>query len=98
MRGGLEQLNRELEREWGVHLHTRTGVNTGDVVAGDPSAGQSFVSGDAVNVAARLEQAAPPDEILIGADTLRLIRDAVKVEAVEPLSVKGKRTGSRRSA
>ena len=51
-------LNDELERGWGVRLTIRTGVNTGEVVAGDPTAGQRLVTGDAVNVAARLEQAA----------------------------------------
>ena len=57
---------------------------------GDPSRGHGFVTGDAVNVAARLEQAATEDEILIGEDTLRLVRDAVQVTAVEPLELKGK--------
>lgn len=90
LRFGLEQLNDELERIWGARIQTRTGINTGDVLAGDPSGGQSFVSGDAVNVAARLEQAAQPGEILIGEETLRLVRDAVLVESVEPLSLKGK--------
>ena len=47
------------------------------------------MSGDAVNVAARLEQAAPPGEILLELD-LALVRDAVEVEAVEPLALKGK--------
>ena len=69
-------------------LSFRTGVNTGEVVAGE---GETLVTGDAVNVAARLEQAAPTGEILIGAGTLSLVRDAVKVEAVEPLELKGKR-------
>jgi class 3 adenylate cyclase len=86
----LAGLNDGLERSWGARLQIRTGVNTGDVVAGDPSSGQSFVSGDAVNVAARLEQAARSGEILIGADTLRLVKDAVKTEAIDPLSLKGK--------
>ena len=58
------------------------------MVAGE---GETLVTGDAVNVAARLEQAAPAGEILIGAETLRLVRDAVTVEAVEPLELKGKR-------
>ena len=49
------------------------------------------MTGDAVNVAARLEQAAPPGEILIGATTLSLVRDAVTVEPVDPLELKGKR-------
>ena len=52
----------------------RIGVNTGEVVAGE---GETLVTGDAVNVAARLEQAAAPGEILIGAETYRLVRDAV---------------------
>ena len=43
-------------------------------------AGQTLATGDAMNVAARLEQAAPPGEICIGADTRRLVRDAVEVE------------------
>jgi class 3 adenylate cyclase/tetratricopeptide (TPR) repeat protein len=76
-----------LAAELGVELVFRTGVNTGEVVVG---AGQTLATGDAVNVAARLEQAAAPGEILIGAQTHRLVRDAVQAEAVEPLSLRGK--------
>ena len=76
-----------LGEELSVALSFRTGVNTGEVVAGE---GETLVTGDAVNVAARLEQAAPPGEILIGAATLALVRDAVEVEPVEPLQLKGK--------
>jgi class 3 adenylate cyclase/tetratricopeptide (TPR) repeat protein len=90
LRESLVELNEELERTWGAHLGVRIGINTGDVVAGDPASGQSFVSGDVVNVAARLEQGAQPGEILIGADTLPLLRGAVQVESVEPLTVRGK--------
>jgi class 3 adenylate cyclase/tetratricopeptide (TPR) repeat protein len=90
MREALVDLNDKLDARWGVRLQTRTGVNTGEVVAGDPAAGESLVVGDAVNVAARLEQAAEPGEILIGANTQRLARDAVEVQAVEPLSVRGR--------
>ncbi len=67
-------------------LEARIGVNTGPVVAGD---GDTLVTGDAVNVAARLEQAAGAGEILLGDDTLRLVRDAVSAEPLE-LSLKGK--------
>ena len=56
-------------------------------MAGDPSAGQRLVVGDAVNVAARLEQAAPAMEVLLGDLTYRLVRDAVEVEGVEPLEL-----------
>jgi class 3 adenylate cyclase len=58
MREALEVLNKELERDHGVSLVVRIGVNTGEVVAGDQS--DTLVTGDAVNVAARLEQAAEP--------------------------------------
>ena len=65
----------------------RIGVNTGEVVSGE---GETMVTGDAVNVAARLEQAAGPGEVLIGMETFRLVRDAVDVEKVPPLDLKGK--------
>jgi len=68
-------------------LVVRIGVNTGEVVSG---VGQTLGSGDAFNVAARLEQAAGPGEVLIGETTHRLVCDAVRVEPVEPLVVKGK--------
>jgi class 3 adenylate cyclase/tetratricopeptide (TPR) repeat protein len=90
LRANLGSLNDELERSSGIRLDARTGVNSGEVVAGDPSSGQSFVSGDTVNVAARLEQAAQPGEVLIGGDTLSLVRDAVRVEDAGPMRLKGK--------
>jgi class 3 adenylate cyclase/tetratricopeptide (TPR) repeat protein len=88
MREALEVLNKELERDHGVSLAARIGVNTGQVVAGDNV--DTLVTGDAVNVAARLEQAADPGTVLIGEETLRLVRDAVVVEPMPPLEVKGK--------
>jgi class 3 adenylate cyclase/tetratricopeptide (TPR) repeat protein len=90
MRTALVQLNEELEAFYGVRLTNRTGVNTGEVIAGDASLRQRLVSGDAVNVAARLEQAAPGNEVLISASTRRLVRDVAVVEEVEPLELKGK--------
>ncbi|MGH2554477.1 MAG: ATP-binding protein [Actinomycetota bacterium] len=90
MQRALAAVNEELELRWGVRLANRTGVNTGEVVAGDVTAGQRLVTGDAVNVAARLEQAAPELEILIGETTYRLVKDAVIVEALDPLPLKGK--------
>jgi class 3 adenylate cyclase/tetratricopeptide (TPR) repeat protein len=68
-------------------LEVRVGVNTGDVVAGE---GETLVTGDAVNVAARLEQAASPGEVLLGEGTHALVRAAVEDEPVEPLALKGK--------
>ena len=90
MRTALAEVNAELESGWGVTLTVRTGVNTGEVVAGDITAGQRLVTGDTVNVAARLEQAAGAGEILLGDLTYRLVRKTVKAEAVEPLALKGK--------
>jgi class 3 adenylate cyclase/tetratricopeptide (TPR) repeat protein len=90
MRERLAKLNEELERNRGVLILTRTGINTGEVVAGEPATGQTLVTGDAVNVAARLEQAAKPGEVLIGEATYRVLRDAVSAEPLEPLSLKGK--------
>jgi class 3 adenylate cyclase/tetratricopeptide (TPR) repeat protein len=65
----------------------RIGVTTGEVVTGTE---ERLATGDAVNVAARLEQAAQPGEILVGDETLQLTRDAATVEQVQPLSLKGK--------
>jgi len=90
MRRALERLNERLDATLGVRLANRTGVHTGEVVAGDPTTGQRLVTGDPVNTAARLEQAAPANEVLIGELTFRLVRDAVAVEPVEALTLKGK--------
>jgi len=89
-RAELDRLNEELEATWGVRLEARIGVNTGEVVAGDAAAGQALVTGDAVNVAARLEQSASPGQVLIGEATYKLARDVVGVEAAEALDLKGK--------
>jgi class 3 adenylate cyclase/tetratricopeptide (TPR) repeat protein len=68
-------------------LEARIGVNTGEVFA---DLDETLVIGDAVNVAARLEQAANPGEVLLGAATQALVRAAVEDEPVEPLALKGK--------
>ena len=90
MQEALIGLNDELARDHDVRIAIRIGVNTGEVVAGDPTAGQRLVTGDTVNVAARLEQAAGAGEVLLGGSTYRLVKDAVEVETVEPLELKGK--------
>jgi class 3 adenylate cyclase/tetratricopeptide (TPR) repeat protein len=90
MRERLEQLNDELEREFGIRLESRTGVNTGEVIVREPDPSGALALGDAVNVAARLQTAAAPGEILLGEATHRLVRDAVRAEPVEPLELKGK--------
>jgi class 3 adenylate cyclase/tetratricopeptide (TPR) repeat protein len=89
MRAALEPLNGELERDWDVELRVRIGINTGHVVVGDADH-DMLVVGDAVNIAARLEQAAAPGEILLGAETYALVRTSVTVDAGSALSLKGK--------
>jgi class 3 adenylate cyclase len=90
LREEVAALNRELERELGVALHVRTGVNTGLVLAGDEQEGHAFVGGDTVNVAARLERAAGAGEVLVGEATHRLVADAVRVQPVAPFVPRGK--------
>ncbi|HXF71273.1 MAG TPA: adenylate/guanylate cyclase domain-containing protein [Actinomycetota bacterium] len=75
MRDRLELVNAELRDRVGVTLRVRTGVNTGEVLAAtNPRPGEPMVTGDAVNVAARLEQAAEPDQILVAERTARAAR------------------------
>jgi class 3 adenylate cyclase/tetratricopeptide (TPR) repeat protein len=78
----------------GLDLEIRIGVDTGEVVGGlgtGPSAGEYTVTGDAVNVAARLQQAASPGEILVGAVTGRLAGEGFELEDLaSPLELKGK--------
>jgi class 3 adenylate cyclase/tetratricopeptide (TPR) repeat protein len=90
MRSALTSLNEDLERTAGVSITTRTGVNTGEVFVSGSAAGPAIV-GDAVNVAARLQQAAAPGEILLGRATYQLIRDFVTVDEASSLVLKGKR-------
>ena len=68
-------------------LQGRIGINTGEVVTGTE---ERLATGDPVNVAARLQQAAEPGEVLLGEPTLELVRGAVETTALEPLEVKGK--------
>jgi class 3 adenylate cyclase/tetratricopeptide (TPR) repeat protein len=90
MQEALVGLNARFEEAYGIRIENRTGVNTGEVVAGDVSVGHRLVTGDTVNVAARLEQNAPTMEILLGEPTYRLVKDGVQAEPVEPLELKGK--------
>ena len=81
-------MQRRLRELFGEGLGLRIGVNTGEVVVGRPREGSSFVTGDAVNVGARLEQAAGPGEILVGERTAAAVRGAF--ELAEPVTVEAK--------
>ncbi len=90
MRRALTRLNVELEEKFGVRLEERIGINTGEVVVGDPTSEQTVATGDAVNVAARLQVAAQPGEILLGKETHRLVADRVRAGPLETFPLKGK--------
>jgi class 3 adenylate cyclase len=85
----LARLNEELLSERRRALQVRVGINTGEVVTGDGET--TLVTGDPVNTAKRLEEAAAPGEILIGASTRRLVENATQLEPAEPVEAKGKR-------
>ncbi|MFH8471675.1 adenylate/guanylate cyclase domain-containing protein [Streptomyces sp. NPDC018000] len=91
MREALAELNTELMATLGIRLSIRIGVNTGQVVASsDASTRQALISGETVNVAARLEQNAAAGEILIGPQTWEAAGPTVVVEEAGPLRLKGK--------
>ena len=86
-------MQQKLADLFGGALRLRIGVNTGDVIVGELRVGSSFVSGDAVNVAARLEQAAKPGEILVGERTAAIVRDAFEFDESVTIAAKGKASG-----
>ncbi|WP_329454389.1 adenylate/guanylate cyclase domain-containing protein [Streptomyces sp. NBC_01497] len=92
MLDAVERLNeRELHPSLGIRLGVRIGVNTGPAVTStDVSTRQALVSGETVNIAARLEQASATGEVLIGPETRRAAGAAVRTESVGPLGLKGK--------
>ena len=84
---------RRLDEVFGERLSVRIGVNTGEVVVGPARVGGSFVAGDAVNVAARLEQAAAPGEILAGERTVGAVGGAFEFGEPRSIAAKGKPGG-----
>jgi class 3 adenylate cyclase/tetratricopeptide (TPR) repeat protein len=83
-------MRHRLGELFGQRLALRIGVNTGEVVVGRPREGSSFVSGDAVNVGARLEQAAAPGEILAGERTVLAALGAFEFGEPQAVAAKGK--------
>src|SRR5215510_12763982 len=88
IREAMDELSKELERDGGVTLQTRVGIDTGEVVTGDPEAEAISITGGPVNLAARLEQMAEPGEIVLGGNTYRLVLDAIAAEEMEPVRLK----------
>ena len=92
MHAGLRQENERFERQFGVKLALRIGINAGEVVAGLlPGDVLAYtVTGDAVNTAQRIESATPPGDVLVGESTYQLARKGFLFEPVAPLALKGK--------
>ncbi len=90
----LQRFNerRQAENPKAVPIQIRIGINTGDVVAASSAheGGQFFITGDAVNVAARLQQHAQPGTILVGERTYRSTQGVIVYEPLSPIEVKGK--------
>ena len=86
-------MQRRLGELFGDQLVLRIGVNTGEVVVGSPREGSSFVTGDAVNVCARLEQAAAPGDVLVGERTAAAVRGAFELDEPRTIEAKGKPGG-----
>jgi class 3 adenylate cyclase/tetratricopeptide (TPR) repeat protein len=89
MQSAIGRLNASLAGRDVPELRIRIGINTGEVVTGDGVA--TLATGDAVNTAKRLEEAAGGGDVLIGSVTERLVRHATQLEAVTPVEAKGKR-------
>jgi class 3 adenylate cyclase/tetratricopeptide (TPR) repeat protein len=76
-----------LDRVGELGLEVRIGIESGEVVADETDS--TFATGEAVNLAARLQQQAGPNEIVIGPTAARLVRDLVELEPLEPLTLRG---------
>jgi class 3 adenylate cyclase/tetratricopeptide (TPR) repeat protein len=89
LRTALAALAEELRRERGLDFIVRLGINTGDVLVRDAATLDEELTGEAINLAKRLEEAAGPGEILLGDETHELVADVVKAEPAEPLTLDG---------
>ncbi len=88
-------MHRRLGELFGTELSLRIGVNTGEVVVARPREGSSFVTGDAVNACARLEQSASPGDVLAGERTVAAVHGAFEFGELRTVEAKGKASGLR---
>ena len=87
LREAVEEQSSGLFEAHGMALRLRVGVNSGEVVVGDPATGEAFATGSPVHVAMRLEQGALPGEILLGEATSALVGHAVGGEWIDPVDL-----------
>ncbi|MDP8904644.1 MAG: AAA family ATPase [Chloroflexota bacterium] len=92
VRDRMLALSDDFERTWGARIAVRAGVETGEAMAQQHGPSELYVTGPAVSTAARLEQAAAPNEVLVGGAAYEFIRDAVSAEQVGALELKGKQS------
>jgi tetratricopeptide (TPR) repeat protein len=90
MRQAGADLSEELERDLGVAIGMKLGVESGEVFVSAGARRRRFATGDAFNVAARLEGIADEGQILLGGSIHALVKDHVRVEPLEPLELKGR--------
>ena len=90
LREAEAELSAELERERGVGIALKVGVESGEVFVSAGARRRSFAAGDAFNVASRLQGAAAGGEILLGENVHELVRGSVSAEPLEPLALKGR--------
>jgi class 3 adenylate cyclase len=97
VRAGLRVLEgiQDLNREHGLDLAARAAVNTGDALVSLDAAqdGGALATGDVVNTASRLQSAAPPGKLIVGAETYRATRHAIRYAQVPAIDAKGKAEG-----
>src|SRR5215208_870830 len=84
-------LSAELERDRGLRISMKFGVESGQVFVSSGARRSPFAAGDAFNVAARLEGAAPEGEILLGENIYDLVQSNVRAERLEPLTLRGRK-------
>lgn len=90
---GIATYRKEVERRWGIDFNVRVGINTGLVVVGNVGSDlrtEYTAMGDAINVAARMEQTAQPGTVQIAEGTYRIIASEFEVEKIGGIDVKGK--------
>ncbi|MDP8905309.1 MAG: AAA family ATPase [Chloroflexota bacterium] len=93
IRDGVAAIATDTQERYGVALQARIGIESGEVVVGDPFGGATMATGDAMNMAARLEQQAEPGEIVIGAAVREQVRDLVVAEPLGELQLRGREAG-----
>jgi class 3 adenylate cyclase/tetratricopeptide (TPR) repeat protein len=90
IRDNVAALAADTQARHGVALQARIGIESGEVVVGDPFGGATMATGDAMNLAARLEQQAEPGQIVVGATAYEQVRDLVAAEPLGDLEIRGR--------